>query len=287
MDFAEAFPLAFGRSGVKLKLLFMGAFLIRIGAAVLVVGLLAGCNGSKNGRNARAPGKLKSAFLRNPNINIPIDPARARAVTYSRVSVNGPYIAMTFDDGPHPVHTPRLLDLLKKRNIRATFYVVGTNAKRYPHILRRMVAEGHEIGNHTVTHKHITKINIEQVRQEVMGAQQAIIAACGVKPRTFRPPGGHTNDRLKVWLYREFGYSTIMWAVDPQDWKRPGPAVVANRIISNTSAGSIILAHDIHAPTIAAMPQALDGLLTRGYRFVTVSQLIALESRGVASTAGL
>ena len=264
----------------------MGAFIIRIGAVLLTASLLAGCNGrgSKAGRNSGKLGKLKSSFLRNPNIHVPIDPARARALTYSRVKVNGPYVAMTFDDGPHPVHTPRLLEILKRRNIRATFYVVGTNARRYPQILRRMVAEGHEIGNHTVTHKHISKINLEQVRKEVLGCQQAIMAACGVKPRTFRPPGGHTNDRLKVWLHKEFGYSTIMWAVDPEDWKRPGPAVVAQRIISNTSAGSIILAHDIHAPTIVAMPQALDGLLARGYRFVTVSQLIAMESRGVAST---
>ena len=264
----------------------MGAFFIRIGAVLLIASLLAGCNssGSHAGRNSGKLGKLKSSFLRNPNINVPIDPARARALTYSRVKVNGPYVAMTFDDGPHPVHTPKLLEILKRRNIRATFYVVGTNARRYPQILRRMIAEGHEIGNHTVTHKHISKINLEQVRKEVLGCQQAIMAACGVKPRTFRPPGGHTNDRLKVWLHKEFNYSTIIWAVDPQDWKRPGPAVVAQRIISNTSAGSIILAHDIHAPTIVAMPQALDGLLARGYRFVTVSQLIAMESRGVAST---
>ena len=263
----------------------MGAFLIRIVALSLIASLLAGCtgSGSKRGRDSRKLGKLQSSFLRNPNMNVPIDPARARALTYSRVNVNGPYVAMTFDDGPHPVNTPRLLDILKRRNIRATFYVVGTNARRYPGIIRRIVSEGHEVGNHTVNHKHISRINLEQVRKEVLGCQQAIVAACGVKPRTFRPPGGHTNDRLKVWLYNEFGYSTVLWAVDPQDWKRPGPAVVAQRIISNTSPGAIILAHDIHAPTIVAMPQALDGLLARGYRFVTVSQLIALETKGVAS----
>ena len=286
---AGVFPLVIARSGVKFTFLnlFMGKFLIRNVAVLLVASVLAGCNGSgSKDRNSRKLGKLKSSFLRNPNTHVPIDPDKARALTYSRVNVRGPYVAMTFDDGPHPVNTPQLLDILKRRNIRATFYVVGTNARRYPAIIKRMVAEGHEVGNHTVNHKHISKINLEQVRAEVLGCQRAIVAACGVKPRTFRPPGGHTNDKLKVWLYNEFGYSTVLWAVDPQDWRRPGPAVVAQRIISNTSAGAIILAHDIHAPTIVAMPKTLDGLLARGYRFVTVSQLIAMESRAVASAGG-
>ena len=190
---------------------------------------------------------------------------------------------MTFDDGPHPVHTPRLLDILKRRNIRATFFVVGTNARRYPQLIRRIVAEGHEIGNHTVNHKYLSRISIEQARSEVLGCEKAIVAACGVRPRILRPPGGHINDRVKVWLNKEFGYSTIMWAVDPKDWKRPGSDVVARRIVSETDPGEIILAHDIHGPTIAAMPRALNELLADGYRFVTVSQLIAIERRSIAT----
>ncbi len=191
------FPLVIVLSGVKFTFLnlFMGKFLIRNVAVLLVASFLAGCsgNGSKD-RNSRKLGKLKSSFRRNPNTHVPIDPDKARALTYSRVNVRGPYVAMTFDDGPHPVNTPQLLDILKRRNIRATFYVVGTNARRYPAIIKRMVAEGHEVGNHTVNHKHISKINLEQVRGEVLGCQRAIVAACGVKPRTFRPPGGHIND---------------------------------------------------------------------------------------------
>jgi peptidoglycan/xylan/chitin deacetylase (PgdA/CDA1 family) len=227
--------------------------------------------------------RKKSAPLQNPNINIRVDPNLARSLTYSRVKTDGPFIAMTFDDGPHPVHTPRLLDILKRRNIRATFFVVGTNARRYPQLIRRIIAEGHEIGNHTVNHKYLSRISVEQARAEVLGCEKAIVAACGVKPRILRPPGGHINDRVKVWLKKEFGYSTIMWAVDPEDWKRPGSDVVAHRIISETDPGEIVLAHDIHGPTIAAMPRALDGLLANGYRFVTVSQLIAIERRSIAS----
>ena len=225
----------------------------------------------------------KSEPLQNPNINIRVDPSLARSLTYSRIRTEGPFIAMTFDDGPHPVHTPRLLDILKRRNIKATFFVVGTNVRRYPQLIRRMIAEGHEIGNHTVNHKYLSRISVEEARAEVLGCERAIVAACGVKPRILRPPGGHINDRVKVWLKKEFGYSTIMWAVDPEDWKRPGSDVVAHRIISETDPGEIVLAHDIHGPTIAAMPRALDGLLSNGYRFVTVSQLIAIERRSIAT----
>ena len=225
----------------------------------------------------------KSAPLQNPNINIRVDPSLARSLTYSRIRTEGPFIAMTFDDGPHPVHTPRLLDILKRRNIKATFFVVGTNARRYPQLIRRMIAEGHEIGNHTVNHKYLSRISVEEARAEVLGCEKAIVAACGVKPRILRPPGGHINDRVKVWLKKEFGYSTIMWAVDPEDWKRPGSDVVAHRIISETDPGEIVLAHDIHGPTIAAMPRALDRLLSNGYRFLTVSQLIAIERRSIAN----
>ena len=254
----------------------------------------AGCNSSekKNGNTAYLEGNNKKGGLfgshgegprlKNPNFSIQVDPNLARSLTYSRIKTQAPFIAMTFDDGPHPVYTPRLLDILKARNIKATFFVVGTNTRRYPGIIRRMIAEGHEVGNHTVNHKYLSRISVEQARAEVMGCERAIIAACGVRPTILRPPGGHINNQVKVWLNREFGYSTIMWAVDPEDWKRPGSGVVAQRIITETDPGEIVLAHDIHGPTIAAMPRALDGLLSKGYRFVTVSQLISLERRKLA-----
>jgi len=240
-------------------------------------------NSAINGARQKLPGfDHHTAPRRNPDIHVPIDRNRARSLTYSRVKVNGPYIALTVDDGPHPVHTPRLLDILKARNVKATFYVVGTNARRYPNILRRMIAEGHEIGNHTVNHVYVSKIAEAKAKQEVRDCEAAIIAATGIRPRTFRPPGGYINDRCKLWLHDDFGYSTIMWAVDPQDWRKPGSSVVTQRILSATDPGEIVLVHDIHAPTIAAMPATLDGLLGRGLRFVTISQLIAMEGGGFA-----
>lgn len=215
----------------------------------------------------------------NPNISLPRGGV-GRQNSYSRVSVSDPYIALTFDDGPHPTNTPRLLDILKKRNVKATFYVVATNARRHPHILRRMIAEGHEIANHTETHGDLSKMSQSQVRRELTVAHQAIVSATGVPPRTMRPPYGAIRSEQKAWIKSEFGYPSIMWSVDPQDWKRPGSSVVTRRLVSGASPGGILLAHDIHAPTIDAIPSALDQLIAKGYRFVTVTQLISLEGRG-------
>ena len=143
---------------------------------------LVGCSSSdnKNGNTAYLEGKGKSGLfggrskgpkLKNPDFSIQVDPNLARSLTYSRIKTQAPFIAMTFDDGPHPVYTPRLLDILKARNIKATFFVVGTNTRRYPGIIRRMIAEGHEVGNHTVTHKYLSRISIEQARAEVAGCE--------------------------------------------------------------------------------------------------------------------
>jgi len=224
----------------------------------------------------RSP-SVSGPALRNPNITLSSDISGAKSVTYSKVKTSLPYIAMTFDDGPHPQNTPRLLDMLRKRNIKATFYVVGRNVSQYPHIVRRIVSEGHEIANHSWSHGNLSKMSDAGVRKELSKTRDAIVAASGVQPRTMRPPYGALRSSQRAWVYREFGYPTILWDVDPLDWKRPGPSVVTSRILSNTRNGSIVLAHDLHKSTVDAMPATLDGLLRKGFHFVTVSQLLALN----------
>jgi len=206
-------------------------------------------------------------------------------VTFSRVPVSGNYIAITFDDGPHPQNTPRLLDMLAQRNIKATFYVIGRSVDLHPGVLRRTVAEGHEVGNHSHTHRLLSKLSNAEVRQEMQRCQDAIGRAAGVRPRTMRPPYGGLLQSQRELVHSEFGYPTILWSVDPLDWKRPGPSVVASRIISGTSAGGIVLAHDLHSQTVDAMPATLDGLLKRGFKFVTVSQLIAMKTEPAAQVS--
>jgi len=220
---------------------------------------------------------------RNPDVNLSSNFSKSGNISFSRVPSAGQYIAITFDDGPHSQNTPRLLDMLRARNIKSTFFVVGRNVDLYPGIARQIVAEGHEIASHTYTHRLLTKLGDDQVRQELDKTRDAIVKATGVQPRVMRPPYGALLQRQREWVHSEYGYPTILWSVDPNDWQRPGPSVVCSRILTQTSSGAIILAHDIHAGTIDAMPATLDGLLRKGYKFVTVSQLLSMQPSGTAA----
>jgi peptidoglycan-N-acetylglucosamine deacetylase len=197
-------------------------------------------------------------------------------ITFNSVHVDGPYIAMTFDDGPSATLTPELLDLLAARHIKATFFVIGQNVAEYPEIVARAAREGHEIANHSWSHPNLAKMSDESVRRQLRQTDDAIKSATGKRPALMRPPYGSITDREKRWIHDEFGYDIILWDVDPYDWKRPGPAVVRNRILSETRPGSIVLSHDIHPGTIEAMPSTFDALEAKGFKFVTVSELIGM-----------
>lgn len=239
---------------------------------------------SPENRGYQTPSTGKPA-PRNPDMRMSANFSKDAGVTFSRVSITQPYVAMTFDDGPHPQNTPRLLDMLRERNIKATFYVIGRNVDLYPALTRRIVAEGHEIGNHTYTHRNLTTLSADAVRTEFNKTRDAIAKAAGVQPRTMRPPYGALRQDQRQWIHSEFGYPTILWSVDPRDWQRPGPSVVTSRILAGTTPGGIVLAHDLHAPTVDAMPATLDGLLRKGYKFVTVSQLLAMKPSEPAAQA--
>ncbi len=166
-------------------------------------------------------------------------------ITFNSVHVAGPYIAMTFDDGPSATLTPKLLDLLAAHHIKATFFVIGENVAEHPEIVERAAREGHEIANHSWSHPNFGKMSDEGVRRQLTRTDDAIKNATGVH-------------------------------VDPYDWKRPGPSVVCNRILKETRPGSIVLSHDIHPGTIEAMPSTFDQLQAKGFKFVTVSELIRM-----------
>jgi peptidoglycan/xylan/chitin deacetylase (PgdA/CDA1 family) len=206
---------------------------------------------------------------------IPMAPA-APQISFNFVHVDGPYIAMTFDDGPSEKLTPKLLSLLAAHHIKATFFVIGQNVAEHPDILQRAIREGHEIGNHSWSHPNFGKMSDEKVRRELKMTEDAIMNACGVRPTLMRPPYGSITTRQKRWIHDEFGYQIILWDVDPLDWKRPGAKVVTSRIVKETRPGSIVLSHDIHPGTIEAMPETLSQLEAKGFKFVTVSELIAM-----------
>lgn len=207
-------------------------------------------------------------------IRLPGDITRGDQATITRVNTAAPKIALTFDDGPHPRFTPPLLDMLKARNLKATFYVIGQNVVRYPQLMARMAAEGHEIGNHTWRHPFLTQLGTESVQRELDRTTIAVFQTTGRAPVTMRPPYGALSSNQRKMVYQTRGLPTVLWSVDPQDWRRPGSQIVANRIVAGAHSGAVILAHDIHLPTVRAMPVTLDGLLARGFQFTTVSELL-------------
>ncbi len=211
-------------------------------------------------------------------------PKGPRKLTYNSCNVEGQVIAITFDDGPKPGQTDRLLDILKERGIKATFFVIGKNASAYPELIQRMVAEGHEVGNHSYNHPSLTKLGAAGVAAEINQTDDAIVKAGAPKPKIMRPPYGATNAALNRRFNEEFGQAVILWSVDPLDWKIRKASHVKEEILKNTRPGGIVLAHDIHASTVDAMPATLDALVAKGFKFVTVSELIDLDQPAPVAT---
>lgn len=198
-------------------------------------------------------------------------------LSYSACNVEGPFVALTFDDGPHPQNTPRLLDMLKQRGVKATFFVVGQNAAEHPDILKRIAAEGHELANHSYTHPVLASKSEAALREELDKTHQAVLKSTGVTMKVMRPPYGALSEPQRRWTHANFGYRIILWDVDPLDWKYRDAARVQSEILAHTKAGSIILSHDIHKSTVDAMPETLDALASRGFKFVTVSEILAMD----------
>jgi peptidoglycan/xylan/chitin deacetylase (PgdA/CDA1 family) len=278
----------------------MKSFVFRCAAVLLSVGLSASCSPKKPGSaNRLRPGTPLPGAVGQANAagggTLPAPPAAK--MSYSQFKVPGPYVAITFDDGPVPANTPRLLDMLRDRGIKSTFFVVGNFAVRNPQIIRRIVAEGHEIANHTWTHRALTSLSDSGVRSELQRSQDLVVQVAGAAnaPKMFRPPGGAITARQKSWIMSEFGYPCILWSIDPRDWEAPShggckgqPWELTRRIVSQAKAGDIILVHDLHASSVDAMPATLDGLLGRGFRFLTMSQIINLShGNPVAGVPGL
>ena len=211
-------------------------------------------------------------------------PAGAKRSSYNACNVEGPYIALTFDDGPHATLTPKLLDILKEKGVKATFFVLGECVAANPAVLQRTAAEGHEIGNHSWDHKDFRKGGGSGVDSEINQTNAAIENTIGRKPTLVRPPYGGTNAAITRRLNEEFGLKVILWDVDPLDWQNRNSVHVKSEILKSTKPGSIVLSHDIHRTTIEAMAETIDALKEKGFKFVTVSELIAMDRPQPPST---
>ncbi len=180
------------------------------------------------------------------------------------------YVALTFDDGPHPKYTDMLLDGLKERNVKATFFVIGKNAQNNYNVLKRMIDEGHIIGNHTYSHKNLFLLNEKQILKEIDQTNQ-IIEAVSLKPvKYFRPSYGNYNAKIINLAQME----VVLWNVDSLDWKIRNSNRIARKVVNKVQNGSIILMHDIYKTSVKAAFKIIDELQKEGYEFVTIDKLL-------------
>ena len=185
-------------------------------------------------------------------------------------------IALTFDDGPHPKETNQILDVLKKYNVKGTFFIAGKHANWYPQPLVRASKEGHEIGNHTFNHPDISNLSNSQLEEEILKCEDILIKLTGKKPTLFRPPyGSYKKEELDL-IAKKLDYKIVLWtSVDARDWQNPGAQAIANKIMNNAKNGDIILLHDYATEnTVEALDILIPKMLQEGFKFVTVSDII-------------
>jgi peptidoglycan/xylan/chitin deacetylase (PgdA/CDA1 family) len=187
----------------------------------------------------------------------------------------GRLVALTFDDGPFPGQTERILDTLARYQVKATFFMLGVQLRRYPALAQRVVAEGHSVGSHTYWHDSLNLESPARSRREVIGGRRALKNATGVNSRWMRPPYGGMD--AAVWrTVRSLKMSVVMWDVDSNDWRRPGTRAIVATVLRDTKPGSVILMHDgggDRAQTAAALAVIIPRLEKAGYTFVTVDEL--------------
>ena len=185
-------------------------------------------------------------------------------------------IALTFDDGPHENYTAEILSILQEYGIKATFFVVGQNAKEHSSLLQQVAEAGHEIGNHTYTHPKLKEQNAESFSCELEKTRAVIESITGISPSLFRPPEGFREGVIKT-VAKEQGYQMVLWSVDTEDWRGLSAERIEAAIMKDVKDGSIILCHDYvvgksHTPE--ALRRVIPQLLEEGYEFVTVSELV-------------
>jgi peptidoglycan/xylan/chitin deacetylase (PgdA/CDA1 family) len=200
----------------------------------------------------------------------------AEGLKYDKIMQGDPrrrQVAMTFDDGPHPAYTPKLLEILAKHGAKATFFVVGEMAERAPELVKAEAAAGHDVGNHTYHHVNLTKIPSPAVATEIKACGNVVQQITGKPPHLFRPPGGDYNRHVAE-VAEALGYTMVLWTDDPGDYASPGDRTIETRVLDRIGNGGIVLMHDGVQQTLDVLPQILDYLRRKGYRFVTVDEMM-------------
>lgn len=188
-------------------------------------------------------------------------------------------IAITFDDGPHPTQTPEILDILAEYGVKATFFIVGKNAALHPDLICRTIDEGHELGNHTYSHIMLPGVRPSMALREITDCETFITETTDYRPKVMRPPGGAINKTVAR-IISAMDCDIVLWNIDTRDWSHPAPDKIVTDILNKVRSGDIILFHDYISggtPTPEALRRVLPELLARGFRLVTVSELLGTK----------
>lgn len=229
-------------------------------------------NQIENLQTVKIPYKNLTNKLNKPYKTMLLQKKNKKKKTKKNIT-NNKLIALTFDDGPIDNVTPKILQLLKDEDIKATFFMIGTNVEKYPKIARKVAADGHEIANHSYSHANLNKLNKTNMKQQLIHSQKIIEQITNYKPKLFRPPYGEYNETV-INLAEESKQEIIMWSVDSYDWKAKNKNTILDNTLKDLKPGSIILMHDIHEVTAESLPSLIKKLKSDNYEFVTVSELI-------------
>jgi peptidoglycan-N-acetylglucosamine deacetylase len=193
-------------------------------------------------------------------------------------------LALTFDDGPHPAFTDRLLEVLRRERVAATFFVVGKQVERYPELLREIARHGHELANHTYGHPNLARMSSAEVSRELIEAHRVIRETTGVETVFFRPPGGRF-DLGTLETASRLGYRTVLWTVFPQDHLGHPPERTYDRVMAAVQDGGVVLLHSGVESTLRVLPRLIRDLRERGYQFLTISEMLeeGIDPRTLAS----
>lgn len=200
----------------------------------------------------------------------------------NNININQKVVALTFDDGPYGTYTERVLNILKKENVSATFFLIGKNVKNYPLITKKILALGNVIGNHTYSHsKKFAEMPVADFVKDLNQAESIITSTTNLHLKLFRPPYGNISPMMQKELKKR-GYTTVMWNVDPRDWDlNKTPKQIENNIVNNIKPNSIIVLHDGHETAnysrvniVTALPKIIEDLKKMGYTFMTVDKLL-------------
>ena len=202
--------------------------------------------------------------------------APAESEPYRSVKTSSMKIALTFDDGPHPKQTRRILEILDRYGVHATFFMIGVNVVQYPDVARAVLAAGHEVGNHTYSHRHLTRLSERELEAELGACEDALEELCEYRPHLFRPPEGAVTPDVRT-CSDAGDYHLILWSLDTRDWETRDAQAIVDCVLQRIRPGDIILMHDyvgVGGRTPEALEILLPRLLEQGYEPVTVSRLI-------------